>query len=163
MTITPWDVSQWTRALAALGVCTLPACGAPQSNLPRSRNESAPPTAAWEAPLGTHSVLSNGGAWRVVYRTEPDPPPRGELFSVDAWICDAREPDRPREDVGLEIDAAMPQHQHGMNRVPTLARMDSGGSRAQGLLFHMPGRWELYFDVTQGAVTERAQVEILVE
>lgn len=152
-------------ALAALCVCTLPACVAPTS----SRDEHAPTNAPWHTPLDAHSVVSNGGAWRVVYRTEPDPPPRGALFSVDAWIFDAHEPDRPREDVALQIDAGMPQHQHGMNRVPTIAPMSSGaagaagGFRAQGLLFHMSGRWELYFDVTRGAVTERAQVDVLVE
>jgi len=27
----------------------------------------------------------------------------------------------------------------------------------------MPGRWELYFDITDGAVTERAQLDFILE
>jgi hypothetical protein len=71
-------------------------------------------------------------------------------------------PDTPRGDVELSVDAAMPEHGHGMNRVPRIEAGD-GHFRAEGLLFHMPGKWELYFDVTQGAVTERAQTIILLE
>ena len=57
----------------------------------------------------------------------------------------------------------MPEHGHGMNRVPKVAPRPDGGFHAEGLLFHMPGRWELYFDVTQGAVTERAQTDVFLE
>jgi len=71
-------------------------------------------------------------------------------------------PDAPRGDLELSVDAAMPEHGHGMNRVPRIETGD-GHFRAEGLLFHMPGKWELYFDVTQGAVTERAQTIILLE
>ena len=31
------------------------------------------------------------------------------------------------------------------------------------MLLHMPGRWELYFDVGEGALTERAQIEVELE
>lgn len=124
---------------------------------------STPPAPSWTAPAGTHSIESNGGRWEIVYRTEPDPPERGAPFSVDAWVCESSRPDRPRTDVTLLVDAAMPQHQHGMNRVATIARTDAGGFRAQGLLFHMAGLWQIYFDVTEGAITERAQVEVAIE
>ena len=78
------------------------------------------------------------------------------MFAPDA-------PGAPRADVGLAVDAAMPEHGHGMNRVPKVAPRPDGGFHAEGLLFHMPGRWELYFDVTQGAVTERAQTDVVLE
>ena len=32
--------------------------------------------------------------------------------------------------------------------------------RAEGMLFHMPGHWEMYFDITQGGRSERAQVDV---
>jgi hypothetical protein len=31
------------------------------------------------------------------------------------------------------------------------------------MLFHMPGRWEIHCDITHGAVTERAQIEIVLD
>jgi hypothetical protein len=57
----------------------------------------------------------------------------------------------------------MPEHGHGMNRVPKIEAKEGGRFRAEGLLFHMPGRWELYFDVTRGALTERAQTDVHLE
>jgi hypothetical protein len=107
--------------------------------------------------------VSNGGAWRITYRTTPLAPERGVPFSVEVWVRDATLAGGPREDVALSVDAAMPQHQHGMNRIPSIAHAGAGRFVADGLWFHMAGRWELYFDVTRGAVTERAQVEFDVE
>ncbi|HVR85091.1 MAG TPA: hypothetical protein VMU54_12315 [Planctomycetota bacterium] len=58
------------------------------------------------------------------------------------------------------MDARMPAHFHGMNRVPKVTQQADGIFVAEGLLFHMPGHWELYFDITQGGKTERAQVDV---
>ena len=76
------------------------------------------------------------------------------------WIALASAPHVLCEDISLTVDAAMPEHGHGMNRVPKIARADDGHFVVEGLLFHMTGRWELYFDITRGAVTERAQCEV---
>lgn len=57
----------------------------------------------------------------------------------------------------VAVDAAMPHHGHGMNVRPTIERVRPGAYRANGMLFHMAGRWELFFDVTRGGLTERAQ------
>jgi hypothetical protein len=104
--------------------------------------------------------VSNAGAYRVIYRSSPDPIPRGEEFALEVWVFGAHAADHPLTDVALTVDAGMPEHQHGMNRRPVIRSLDGGKFEVQGLLFHMPGRWELYFDVTRGAVTERAQVSL---
>ena len=78
-------------------------------------------------------------------------------------MFDPAAPDAPRADVELAVDAAMPEHGHGMNRVPKVGARPDGGFHAEGLLFHMPGKWQLYFDVTRGAVTERAQADVVLE
>jgi hypothetical protein len=57
----------------------------------------------------------------------------------------------------------MPHHRHGMNREPSIERMDDGTFEITNMLFHMPGYWELHFDITRGMTTERAQVEITLE
>jgi hypothetical protein len=49
----------------------------------------------------------------------------------------------------------MPEHRHGMNYRPTVTAVAPGRYRVEGLLFHMPGRWDLLFDVDSGAGTER--------
>jgi hypothetical protein len=109
-------------------------------------------------------VVSNAGSYRIRYRSDPEPIPWGELFALRVWIAPS-DPDQgePAEAPALTVDAAMPEHGHGMNHVPVVTSSPEGGYDVQGLLFHMPGRWELYFDVVDGAVTERAQVEVVLE
>jgi len=34
---------------------------------------------------------------------------------------------------------------------------------AEGLLFHMPGRWQLLFDVERGGRTERLEADVVLE
>ena len=63
-------------------------------------------------------------------------------------------------DLQVQVDARMPAHFHGMNRTPKLTRQADGSFTAEGLLFHMPGHWELTFDISRGGKTERAQVDI---
>jgi hypothetical protein len=42
-----------------------------------------------------------------------------------------------------------------MNYRPSLKALGEGRWRADGLMFHMAGRWELIFDVEAGARRER--------
>jgi len=63
-------------------------------------------------------------------------------------------------DLEVLVDARMPAHFHGMNRVPKITRGTGNTWKAEGLLFHMSGHWELYVDITQGAATERAQLDV---
>lgn len=138
---------------SALALLAFAACAGPRED------ETAIPR-PWE---GGKVVASNDGAWQVVYKPAPDPIPRGETFSIDAWVFAPESPDVPRTDVQLAVDAAMPEHGHGMNRVPKIAAKGGGRFHAEGLLFHMPGKWELYFDVTRGPLTERAQTDVHLE
>jgi len=41
----------------------------------------------------------------------------------------------------------MPEHRHGMNYRPEVKPLAPGRWRAEGLLFHMPGKWEFVFVV----------------
>jgi hypothetical protein len=41
----------------------------------------------------------------------------------------------------------MPEHRHGMNYRSSLQPLGGGVWRAEGLLWHMAGRWELRLDV----------------
>ena len=120
----------------------------------------APAPRPWE---GGRSVVSNAGTYRVVFTGPAGGLPRGAPFALDAWVFRADAPDRPLTGVRLTADAAMPEHGHGMNRVPRVEAHPDGRFRVEGMLFHMPGLWQLYFDVTAGALTERAQVDVELE
>lgn len=45
------------------------------------------------------------------------------------------------------VNADMPAHGHGINTVPEYRRLADGRWRVDGMLLHMPGAWELYFDL----------------
>jgi len=112
---------------------------------------------------GKTTALSNADTYRVTWRADPDPIPLNEGFSIDVWIEDAADPERQLESISLAVDAAMPDHGHGMNRKPRVTRNSDGSFRVVGLMFHMPGYWELYLDVLRGAIRERAQFAVELE
>jgi hypothetical protein len=50
-----------------------------------------------------------------------------------------------------------------MNYRPSITALGGGRYRAQGLLFHMPGRWEYQFEVHHGGTTERLGHAVTLE
>ena len=97
----------------------------------------------------------------LVYRT-------GEVsvakhFKVDVEACAKSGP--PPE--SLKVDATMPEHKHGMNYAPTIKSLGDGRYRVDGLLFHMPGSWEIAFDVRPAdkpdAETQRLTYDFVVK
>jgi len=90
--------------------------------------------------------------YEIAFATLPAPIATGAHFTLDIAICPRGAAAVPR---ALKVDAVMPEHRHGMNYRPTVAARGPGAYRAEGLLFHMPGRWDLLFDVDTGAGTER--------
>jgi len=95
----------------------------------------------------------------VAWRADPPKIPVGRHFAVDLLVC-AR-PGFPVASV-IAIDARMPSHGHGMNYKPTLTPLGGNRYRAEGLLFHMPGQWELVFDLRGGDKAERATQVVTV-
>jgi len=96
----------------------------------------------------------------IVYRTAPPKIAVGKHFAVEALVC-AKGAGAPP--TGLRVDAAMPEHRHGMNYRARVLPLGEGRYRAEGLLFHMPGRWQFLFDVDRAGGAERLAAEIVVE
>jgi hypothetical protein len=80
----------------------------------------------------------------LVYRTAPEPVKVGRHFGIDFAVCPRGQAAAPGE---VRVDAQMPEHKHGMNYKPSVAALGNGLYRAEGLMFHMPGRWELVFEL----------------
>ncbi len=123
----------------------------------------APPPVAPPAWVENSSLESNAGTYVLHVSPAPAELPDNEPFRLEVWIADAARPHEIARDVELSLAAAMPEHGHGMNRVPKATKRDDGSFLVEGMLFHMTGRWELYLDVTRGAVTERAQCDVVLE
>jgi hypothetical protein len=96
---------------------------------------ACPPVAADGKPLASGPLRM---AWRVV-----GPAPDivvGRHFEVELQLC-------PADARLTRVDASMPAHRHGMNYRPSVVNLGEGRYRAEGLMFHMAGDWELRFDV----------------
>ncbi len=115
------------------------------------------------APAGWTSATSAAGSWRVRWRSEPSPIPTNEPFRLVVEVEDALEPGGSLSGVSLAVDAGMPAHGHGMNRQARVSRESDGRFVAEGLLFHMPGSWELYLDVARDGIAERVQFTLEVD
>ncbi len=111
--------------------------------------------------LAAESVVSADGSFSVRYVTIPTPPPMNELFDVELRIDMLG--DQPAGEMSLSVDADMPEHGHGMNVVPSVMNLGEHHYRVRNVLFHMPGRWEIYFDLARDGITSRAQDEITLE
>jgi cytochrome c peroxidase len=73
-------------------------------------------------------------------------------FALDIAAC--AKPGAPAPE-GLKVDAHMPEHRHGMNYAPAVKTLGPGRWRAEGLMLHMPGRWEFVFELRGGGSSDR--------
>jgi hypothetical protein len=94
----------------------------------------------------------------IVYRARPAIEV-GRHFAVEAIVC----AEAPAEVTAVRVDADMPEHRHGMNYRARVSARGDALYVAEGLLFHMPGRWRLLFDVERAGRTERLEAEIPLE
>jgi cytochrome c peroxidase len=88
---------------------------------------------------------------RFVLAFKPDAISVSQHFALDIAVC-AKSATRPE---GVKVDAQMPEHRHGMNYAPEVKATGPGHWRAEGLMFHMPGKWEFVFEVRAAGKTDR--------
>ena len=86
----------------------------------------------------------------LVFREQPIAV--GSHFALDIAVCAKPGNPLPRN---IKVDAQMPEHRHGMNYAPSLKPLGPGRWRAEGLMFHMPGRWEFVFELDAAGKTDR--------
>jgi hypothetical protein len=94
--------------------------------------------------LGADARRIDSPRFQLAYKLLPDPVPVGKHFAIDIVLCPKGDAALPDE---LRADATMPEHKHGMNYRPSVKAVGPAQYRAEGLLFHMPGRWELVFEL----------------
>ena len=103
---------------------------------------------------------SVSGDYRVTVECSPEELRSHQLFSMRVLV----EPTEAAATAQLEVraDAAMPHHAHGMDVVPRTTRDQTGDGAflVEGMMFHMPGAWELYIDIVDGPYTERVTFHV---
>ena len=115
----------------ALGACT---------GDPKDSGRAAPDTTA--APGGPSEATSDDGRFTVRYTSRPAPIPQSEDFALDWTVAGADGLDG----LAVTVDAWMPDHGHGMNTRPETAGAGAAWTTT-GMLFHMPGDWELVVEL----------------
>ena len=96
-----------------------------------------------------------GKLWTAWWQSEPAPIRVGAHFSIRFHLCG------PPVD-RVKASGWMPDHRHGMNYKPAVT-MDGLSGTAEGLMFHMPGRWQLILEVRGAAGREKLTAEAVLE
>lgn len=87
------------------------------------------------------AILTVGNT--IIEVVSPRGYPVAQLFSLQVSACVDNEPWQGK----LKLDAKMPSHGHGMNYRPEVTMQEAGHYQVDGLMFHMPGQWQLRFDL----------------
>lgn len=111
----------------------------------------------------TAMAMTDGGSFHVKYTLDPSTITVSEPFDMTFTISAADAMDTPLTDATATADANMPAHGHGMNVEPTATDNGDGTTTVSGMVFHMPGHWEVVVDVTEGDTTEQAIFDIVLE
>lgn len=107
-------------------------------------------------------VTSSGGTYVVEWQTVGDKMPLNKVFDLDVTVLKAAD-HKPAEGVKLAVNASMPAHHHGMNVKPVVQQTDAGKWLVSGMLFHMPGNWQITLEIDNGTGTERVQFDVAVK
>lgn len=144
-------------ALLLLAACAAPDAPPPPAPEPPPVAAAPPPASAARAalPAGVtereaREGLTQNGTFRIRWESQPSPIPRNQPFTLRVHVTRADAPDAPLPDAELEVNALMPEHGHGMNTFPRTTRQPDGSFLAEGMLFHMRGRWDLIFNARDG-------------
>jgi cytochrome c peroxidase len=94
---------------------------------------------------------------RFVLAFKPETISVAQHFAVNVAVCSKSASVIPES---IKVDAHMPEHRHGMNYAPAVKQLGPGRWRAEGLMFHMPGKWEFVFEIRAAGTTERVAHEL---
>ena len=116
----------------------------------------AVPATACERPEGWSGAQKIAGrTWKAWWRSEPADVEIGRHFAIRFHLSGP--PVRT-----VKVRGWMPDHWHGMNYRAAVSLTGLTGA-ARGLLFHMPGRWQLILDIAGPAGREKLTAEMVLE
>lgn len=136
---------------------------APVAPSPVAPSRAAPAPTAAAVERTEKEVASNGRRYVLHVREPQGGFVRGKPLSLEVRVTRAEDPSASVTGLGLVVDADMPEHLHGTNRVPRVERRADGTFLVEDLYLHMPGWWEVFLDVVESPWTERAQMRVEIE
>ena len=103
---------------------------------------------------GPSTGTTDGGTYAIEFETEPSPIPLSEDFVMRTRVSDSR--GVWIDEASVVVNADMPTHGHGMNTIPITTFVGDGWYETTGMLFHMPGSWQITFDIQVDGIYETA-------
>lgn len=107
---------------------------------------------------GARAIASD--RYIVAYRTQPSKIAVGQHFAVEFAVCPKEGQPAPE---AVRVDGFMPEHAHGMNYRAAVKPQGKGRYRADGLMFHMPGKWDFIFEIRGGGKADRATHSVALQ
>lgn len=104
-----------------------------------------------------HRIQSRGGGYTLCWRPVAGRVPRNANFELEVWLFAGTE---PVPGVELYVRGWMPDHAHGMLHVPRTVDQGDGSYRVSGMLLHMRGHWQLFFDLVRDGSADVAECEL---
>ena len=108
----------------------------------------------------SQTQTSQDGLFEVTYTTTPNPLPLNDYFDMAVTLTEA---EVSTDELVLGVDAKMPEHNHGMNVLPEFEMGGRGKLAVKGMLFHMPGHWEITVQVTRGETSDSVIFNVYLE
>lgn len=109
------------------------------------------------------SRTRTGAGGLFVAEIAPDAPEirQGEL---QTWTLTVKTPDgAPVENAEVKVDGGMPEHSHGLPTAPRMTEyLGEGRYRIEGVKFSMGGWWELRFDITSPAGSDKVTFNLVL-
>ncbi|MEX2353804.1 MAG: FixH family protein [Gammaproteobacteria bacterium] len=89
------------------------------------------------------------GLFQASVTTDLDPVVINEIHS---WTLHLETADgEPLDNAVITVDGGMPAHSHGLPTAPEVTEnLGEGNYLVEGLMFQMPGHWQVRFDITAG-------------
>ena len=145
----------WTTVLLSVLGCGIVGCD--DATNESSSADSAAIATSQEVKVPWRTLENRDLDWNVRWRPLQWPIPIAEPFDLEVDLSGA--PDRI-DGATVIVDAEMPHHGHGMNLVPVIRAVEvEDGQRwlVEGMMCHMPGRWEFSVDLLKDGRMERTQ------
>jgi hypothetical protein len=143
------------RMLTLLGPLLAAGCGAPATTTGPATGPATEVAASTGA--GWRWADADGGRLLLGWRPVGGALARNEDARLDVVL---RQDGAALDGARLVVRGWMPEHAHGLVRVPLVTAEGGGAYRVDGLLLHMRGRWELLFDVSHDGRADTVRFDL---
>ncbi|MFL2840800.1 MAG: FixH family protein [Pseudohongiellaceae bacterium] len=104
---------------------------------------------------------SSNGSFKVSYRSKVMPIPINQIHQWVLLIENAK--GEPVSDANVELQGAMPLHDHGLPTNPVVTEyLGEGNYLIEGIRFHMMGGWEITLEISQDCHRETVLIPLRI-